>query len=807
MGICYLSRRTPYDIEYTKQMCVYPIGKNGMPEGNIIIPDVAKTLSKYICSENPQVTGIYIPDTVTNFENDCFLNCPNITRVDCPDGIETISTQCFQNCSSLETVVLPLSLKKIKARAFKKCPVLKTLIFNSKTNEKEADRYYYAEDEAFCNCDSLTNDDITNIAEYLIPQLPYETKDENGKTITVSGERIFADNPRISDVEIYRLGNYMFDNCHHLKRVVIKSADVNKEIAAEFPFNDCYSLETVVLPEGIISIGEKVFLTTDTSSEKSHIININIPNTCESIKYKAFYNAPYLRNLFIPKSVKYIGKQTFEKCDLSELEVEAGINCVVDTYAFKSTNINNANVNTLCLNQLYFEQDSNGNAIVTQEQYSKCNNLTEIVTNQSTVGMFQECKFLNKAVINHGTSNIISYKSINTLFAKMFKNCISLVDVIINDNTIEVFGESIFDGCKNLKNVTFANNYKVPKTYGKRMFAATGLEEISLQDGALEISEEMFKDCRQLKHINIPDNILKYGANAFNGCSDFKGTVLEEGDTEEKLVVNSKIRSIGTSAFEMCGQLEKVVFPAVTMDSLGDYIFKDCIHLREVQMPTKITTIGKNIFQGCISLQYLNPAPIYNYYDSFFANLTSLEEITIPSGVTKLDLNIFANCTNLKKVTLPVTINSWGSLNTRSDNRGTYYYSNIDEVRNNVYYNNTKVNKNLYVFLNCPNLIDVVLGVGWNQTFDLHSLNLTFDSIVQMLINIANVSSYGTKPTLTLGANNLAKIPKTENDIYEKDEEGNIKTDEDGNNIEIPGFRKAWNAYDTAKNTKKWNIT
>ena len=179
MGICYLSRRTPYDIEYTKQMCVYPIGKNGMPEGNIIIPDVAKTLSKYICSENPQVTGIYIPDTVTNFENDCFLNCPNITRVDCPDGIETISTQCFQNCSSLETVVLPLSLKKIKARAFKKCPVLKTLVFNSKTNEKEADRYYYAEDEAFCNCDSLTNDDITNIAEYLIPQLPYETKDEN----------------------------------------------------------------------------------------------------------------------------------------------------------------------------------------------------------------------------------------------------------------------------------------------------------------------------------------------------------------------------------------------------------------------------------------------------------------------------------------------------------------------------------------------------------------------------------------------------------------------------------------------------
>ena len=74
-------------------------------------------------------------------------------------------------------------------------------------------------------------------------------------------------------------------------------------------------------------------------------------------------------------------------------------------------------------------------------------------------------------------------------------------------------------------------------------------------------------------------------------------------------------------------------------------------------------------------------------------------------------------------------------------------------------------------------------------------MNLTFDSIVQILINIANVSSYGTKPTLILGANNLAKIPTKEEDI-EKDEEG----------IEIPKFREAWNAYNTAKNTKKWNI-
>ena len=778
MGICYLSRRTPYDIEYPEQMCVYPIGTNGMPEGDIIIPKQATILSKYICSQNPQVTGIYIPDSVINFEDDCFKDCPNITRVDCPDGIETISTQCFQNCGSLEKVTLPAFLHRIKARAFNNCPVLKDLIFRSKDKEIP----FYAEEEAFCKCDSLVNSDITNIAEYLIPD----------------GARIFADNPRLTDVEVNMIGDYMFENNSHLKRVVIKNTNPHNTIAAEFPFGDCLSLETVVLPEGVISIGEKVFLTTDTSTEKSHLANVNIPNTCESIGNKAFYNSPNLRKLFIPKSITYIGKQAFERSDLSELEVESGINCKLDNRAFKDSKINNENVNIFCLPLLIFDKDSNDNLIVTEKQFAKCHNLTDITTNQSTIEMFEGCKFLAKATINHGTNN--------TLYAKMFKDCISLVDVFINDNTITTFGESLFDGCSSLKNVTWVTDVTKPKAYGKRMFAASGLEEIRLQYNALSISEEMFKDCRTLKHIYIPDNITEYGEKCFSFCGDFKGSILDDGDDDERLIVSSKIRKIGNNAFEMCGQLEKAVFPEATMDSLGDYVFKDCIHLKEVIMPTKLTSCGKGIFEGCISLNKINPAPIYNYYDSFFANLTGLEEVVIPSGVTKLDLNIFANCTNLKKVTLPATVNSWGWLNTSPSNYGTFYYSNIDTIRNNVYYNNQYVNKNLYIFLNCPNLTDVVLGVGWDQTFDLHSLNLTFDSIVQMLINIANVSSYGTKPTLTLGANNLAKIPKIENDIYEKDEKGNIKTDEDGNNIEIPEFRKAYNAYNIAKNTKKWNI-
>ena len=786
MGICYLSRRTPYDIEYAEQMCVYPIGTNGMPEGDIIIPKQTTILSKYICSENPQVTGIYLPDSIKNFEDDCFKNCPNITRVDCPDGIEIIPIQCFQNCASLEKVTLPKSLSKICERAFNNCSVLKDITFRSKERKNPI---YHAYKEAFANCPSLTDEDVNNIAEYMDP----------------NGEKIFANNPQLVEVEVYRLGDEMFDMSgvsgkvrSRLKKVTVKHPNSQGVISANLPFNDCYSLETVVLPEGTLAIGDQVLFTTDTSSEKSCIMHVNIPSTCKSIGSKTFYHSPNLQELFIPKSITYIGRQAFERSNLSALEVENGTNCKIDSLAFKSSKINNESVNTLCLQPIIFDKDSNNNPIITEQQFAQCNNLTDIITSRSYISMFERCEFLKTAVINDQGLN-------TTLYAKMFKDCISLTDVTINDADIITFGESMFEGCNSLKNVSWRPSTK-PKEYGKRMFAASGLEEIRLQDNALSVSEEMFKDCRSLKHIYIPDNITEYGASCFNNCGYFKGSILEDGDTDERLIVSSKIRKIGNNAFEMCGQLEKVIFPKVTMDSLGSYVFKDCIHLKEVQMPIKVNTCGKGVFQGCISLQHINPVAIYNYGDSFFADLPNLEEIVIPNGVTKLDLNLFARCTNLKKVTLPASINSWGQLK-RSSSSSTIYYSNIDTVRDQVYYNKELVyNKNLYIFLNCPNITDVVLASGWNQTFDLHSLNLTFDSIVQILINIANVSSYRTKPTLTLGASNLAKIPKTENDIYEKDEEGNIKVDEDGNQIEIPGFRAAYSAYNTAKNTKKWNI-
>ena len=52
MGYCYLSRRIPYEPGFEEQQGVYPIGTNGMPEGDIYIPEDINKVGKIAFDEN-----------------------------------------------------------------------------------------------------------------------------------------------------------------------------------------------------------------------------------------------------------------------------------------------------------------------------------------------------------------------------------------------------------------------------------------------------------------------------------------------------------------------------------------------------------------------------------------------------------------------------------------------------------------------------------------------------------------------------------------------------------------------------------
>ena len=108
------------------------------------------------------------------------------------------------------------------------------------------------------------------------------------------------------------------------------------------------------------------------------------------------------------------------------------------------------------------------------------------------------------------------------------------------------------------------------------------------------------------------------------------------------ITIGSGVTTIGESAFLACGQSDEVTETVVTMGSnvtsIGTNAFKDCTHIKSVTLPSKLTTIGNEAFNG-----------------------SSLTSISIPASVTSIGIAAFQGCNSMTSITIedseaPLTI-------------------------------------------------------------------------------------------------------------------------------------------------------
>ena len=164
------------------------------------------------------------------------------------------------------------------------------------------------------------------------------------------------------------------------------------------------------------------------------------------------------------------------------------------------------------------------------------------------------------------------------------------------------------------------------------------------------------------------DNITKIGANAFNMCTALTTiklpAELKTIDAQAfRTCINlatvdygTKVETIGDGAFWYTGALKKFFFKG-SVKTLGADAFREsgltCVHLKGDM------TIGKEAFMDCKSLKYVEfPAtssatqPLTYVAESMFAGCTSLPFITLPSTVTEIKANAFNGCSNLNYVNI-----------------------------------------------------------------------------------------------------------------------------------------------------------
>ena len=226
-------------------------------------------------------------------------------------------------------------------------------------------------------------------------------------------------------------------------------------------------------------------------------------------------------------------------------------------------------------------------------------------------------------------TNIISLripKQIETIATAQCYHCTNLTDVIIDKNSaLTTLSQQSFEGCTSLKNINFGNAKNIT-TITVNSFNSSGIETLV-----------------------IPDNIVTLEQQAFNNAKSLK-TIYAS--------LNSKLSTIGRSAFGGCSNLEYVHLPN-TVASFGEDCFIYCPKIEGTIDLKYCTTIGASAFKNCNKLQFKNINKVSNINTSAFQG-TSIQTAELKENAS-IGIQIFNDCTNLETLIFDgdFSMNNW----------------------------------------------------------------------------------------------------------------------------------------------------
>mgnify|MGYP005772815459 FL=1 len=203
-----------------------------------------------------------------------FVNC-TFTSFVVPYGITSLGTYVFQNCTALETVWLPDTLTELSKYLFDGCTSLQTVYTYSMDESGEMVlRNEIEEGTADLSC-------ITNIPNYSFQN-------------TAIKQVIFSD-------ELTTIGTDAFLGSA-LTSVTVPGSVATVDTHA---FENCVSLETVVIEEGVTIIDTSAFAGCTALQE------ISLPDTLLTIETNAFNGCTSLKEITIPANVTKLNVSVF----------------------------------------------------------------------------------------------------------------------------------------------------------------------------------------------------------------------------------------------------------------------------------------------------------------------------------------------------------------------------------------------------------------------------------------------------------------------------------------------------------------
>ncbi len=277
---------------------------------------------------------------------------------------------------------------------------------------------------------------------------------------------------------------------------------------------------------------------------------------------------------------------------------------------------------------------------------------------------------LKSVVIGEGVEEIEGYafQGCTELESVVLPESLTVLGADPDNGTLYTNYNSIFEDCSSLKSVTFKGDVTV---IGNRTFYdCSSLSSIDLPDSLKEIGSYAFQNSG-LSSVAIPAD-LKLGLDVFRGCSaltsvEFKGETVygTVGSNPKK-----ECAAISNGCFKECTNLAHVTLPE-DIEEIGSSAFELCSSLAEIEIPANVTAIGEKAFQNCesiASLTFGEGSKLKSIGSSaFYCGGTKkpanerLQTVILPESLETIGKTAFGYCTALESIVLPSTLTSLGS--------------------------------------------------------------------------------------------------------------------------------------------------
>ena len=354
---------------------------------------------------------------VTSIAKEAFANCTSLKDLTFWDGTEpsrldSIAESAFINCSGLESLIFPGSLGTIGHYAFNGCIGIKVLRFEDgkgilKLGYNTFDTENSSQNKSkglFGDC-ALETLYLGRSIEYInySDSLPFDTH------FDYYGYSAFYNQPRLANVTIGP-GASSLPKCLFQNNKSITSIELPAVIEiGKYCFDNCDSLETLVLGDSLVHIGPNAFWNC------KRLANVSFGNHLQIIDQSAFRGCLNLKEIILPDAVTNIGKWSFSECT-SLTRTKLGSNLkTISNHAFRGCTT---------LSEMVIPDKVKK---IGEGAFSGCSNLTKISLGASvdSIGHF--------AFVGNQFSSISIPKSVKYMGRNCFRGCTKLTHLIIQD--------------------------------------------------------------------------------------------------------------------------------------------------------------------------------------------------------------------------------------------------------------------------------------------------------------------------------------------------------------------------------------